>query len=137
MTLLQSALLNTPDNFVLNTSGRLLIKDGAMMMSEDKRKGASKYSYIYLFSDILILLSLYCVFLDLPQILSCLHGNRKLNIISYVHSHWWNLKWLIFLQMRLASILSIFCGVLNMTSRRRNSFFLLPNLKRRNIGSTE
>eukprot|EP00026_Physarum_polycephalum_P005622 Phypoly_transcript_05657.p1 GENE.Phypoly_transcript_05657~~Phypoly_transcript_05657.p1 ORF type:complete len:555 (+),score=131.37 Phypoly_transcript_05657:69-1667(+) len=54
MTLLQSSLLGCPDNFVLNTPGRLLIKDGSMMMSEDKKKGGSKYSYLYLFTDIIL-----------------------------------------------------------------------------------
>jgi hypothetical protein len=52
MTLLQSSLLGSPDNFVLHTPERLLIKDGSMMLSEDRKKGGSKYAYLYLFNGI-------------------------------------------------------------------------------------
>ena len=54
MAQLQSSLLGCPENFVLNLPGRLLLHDGSMMMSEDKKRSGSKYSYMYLFTGILL-----------------------------------------------------------------------------------
>lgn len=57
LTLLQMASLSTslighPETFVLNLPGRLLVKDGSLMVSEDRKKSGSKYTYLYLFNGI-------------------------------------------------------------------------------------